>query len=90
MRRFPTATAQCKQTNLLMKFKFFGKVYKLNNQEVETLKVALLDAGKQCEYERSLLDDDDKQLLATMNKINRLNELIEKLELKDVFMQDVD
>lgn len=69
-----------------MKFFFFGKVHKLNSLQVEVLKVALLDAQKQCEYERSLLSDDDRQLEPTVNKINRLKDLIEFLGLEDVCM----
>lgn len=87
--RSPT-TATHTQIFNNMKIKIFETVYKLNTQDVETLKVALLDACKQCEYERSLLNDDDKQLFATMTKIKRLDELAQKLELKDVSLQDVD
>lgn len=71
-----------------MKLSIFSKTYKLDYQYLETLKVALLDAQKQCDYERSLLDDNDKQLVATINKINRLKDLINYLELQDVCMQD--
>ncbi|ELA08292.1 hypothetical protein MOMA_07011 [Moraxella macacae 0408225] len=71
-----------------MKLSIFNKTYKLEHQYLEALKVALLDAQKQCEYERSLFNDDDKQLAPTINKINRLNDLIRYLELQDVCMQN--
>lgn len=70
-----------------MKLAFFGKTYKLTTLEVEVLKVALLDAQKQIEYERSLvLSDDDPALVPVVNKAIRLHALITKLELKDVCM----
>lgn len=62
-----------------MKIILFGKKYKLDDLESETLKVALIDAWKQLEYERSLMNDDDKRLIAQMAKIERLEALEKKL-----------
>lgn len=62
-----------------MKIILFGKKYKLDDLESETLKVALIDAWKQLEYERSLMNDDDKRLIAQMAKIERLDALEKKL-----------
>ena len=62
-----------------MKIILFGKKYKLGDLERETLKVALIDAWKQLEYERSLMNDDDKRLIAQMAKIERLEALEKKL-----------
>ena len=73
-----------------MRLSLFKKPYKLDFMQVETLKVALLDAQKQMAYERGLLSDDDKQLIPTIQKINRFNALIEYLDLQDVCMQDPD
>ena len=62
-----------------MKIILFGKKYKLDDLESETLKVALIDAWKQLEYERSLMNDDDKRLIAQMAKIERLKAKKKKL-----------
>lgn len=62
-----------------MKIILFGKKYKLDDLESETLKVALIDAWKQLEHERSLMNDDDKRLIAQMAKIERLDALEKKL-----------
>ena len=62
-----------------MKLTIFNRLVSLNAVQVETLKVAILDAFKQIEYERSLLSDDDKRLQAQMAKIARLELLQDKL-----------
>lgn len=62
-----------------MKLTIFNRPVSLNAVQVETLKVAILDAFKQIEYERSLLSDDDKRLQAQMAKIARLELLQDKL-----------
>lgn len=67
-----------------MKLNFFSRTIKLESLEVETLKVAILDAFKQIEYERSLLDNESEQLTAVVSKAVRLQNLVQKLGLDDV------
>lgn len=62
-----------------MKFSLFGQKIVLDDMQSETLKVALSDAWKQCEFERSLLDDSDKRLPAQMAKLERLEQLEQTL-----------
>lgn len=70
-----------------MKLNLFSKPYKLDALEVETLKVALIDAQKQVEYQRSLINNDDSpDLVPIVNKSARLQTLIKKLELDNVCM----
>lgn len=67
-----------------MKFKLFGIKTVLNNFESETLAVALEDAWKHTEYQRSLLDDDAKELPAITAKLSRLEALQKKLGVDHV------
>lgn len=69
-----------------MKLNFYSRTIKLNTVHVETLKVALLDAQKQIDYERSLLNDDSEQLTSTVAKNVRLQDLIQQLGLDNVCM----
>lgn len=62
-----------------MKFSLFKRRIELDPIQSETLKVALLDAWKQCQYERSTMEDGDKRLPAQMAKIERLEQLQELL-----------
>lgn len=69
-----------------MKFKLFGIKTVLNNVESETLAVALGDAWKHTEYQRSLLDDDSRELPVLTAKLARLEALQDKLGVNHVCM----
>ncbi len=71
-----------------MKLNFFRNDYKLDDIESETLKVALLDAVKYTEEQRSLLANDSKETPILYIKLTRLNELCKKFGVLD--LQDDD
>lgn len=60
---------------------FFAKKYKLDNQQSETLKVAVLDSIRQAEYEQAEFDTSDKEYQIISLKITALNDLAKKLGL---------
>lgn len=60
---------------------FFEKKYKLDSQQSEVLKVAVLDSIRQAEYEQAEFDTSDKEYQALANKITALNSLAKKLGL---------
>lgn len=60
---------------------FFDKKYKLDSQQSEVLKVAVLDSIRQAEYEQAEFDISDKEYQALSNKITALNSLAKKLGL---------
>lgn len=70
----------------MIKFKLFGIKTVLNSVESETLAVALEDAWKHTEYQRSLLDDDSKELPVLTAKLKRLEALQDKLGIDHVCM----
>lgn len=60
---------------------FFTKKYKLDNQQSEALKIAVLDSIRQAEYEQAEFDISDKEYQVLANKIMSLNNLAKKLGL---------
>lgn len=60
---------------------FFNKKYKLDNQQSEALKIAVLDSIRQSEYEQAEFDTNDKEYQILANKIMSLNNLAKKLGL---------
>ena len=67
-----------------MLLEFFNKKYVLSDIQSEVLKVAILDAIKQAEFEKSKFDESDRDFNALQNKLIALNDLADKLGLSYV------
>lgn len=67
-----------------MLLEFFNKKYVLSDIQSEVLKVAILDAIRQAEFEKSKFDESDRDFNALQNKLIALNDLADKLGLSYV------
>lgn len=67
-----------------MLLEFFNKKYVLSDIQSEVLKVAILDAIRQVEFEKAKFDESDRDFNALQNKLIALNDLADKLGLSYV------
>lgn len=67
-----------------MLLEFFNKKYVLSDIQSEVLKVAILYAIRQAEFEKAKFDESDRDFNALQNKLIALNDLADKLGLSYV------